>query len=143
MKFSRMRLEAGEILHRGFDVGDVAAELAGDLRIAVHLQVFEMFLHQLALQLKIVVLGADRILLDGIELNQQAFLKISRADAGWIERLDQLKRFGQVLHGVEAAMAVPFWHHDSALIRQVAPAIDDASAATIIQRMRLQERNPR
>ena len=74
-------------------------QLAADLRVAVHLQVLEMILHQLAFQLEIVALGQFGIALDGVQLKQQAFLEVAGADAGGFQSLDQAQGGFEVLRG--------------------------------------------
>src|SRR5688500_4979106 len=92
-----MRMQPGEVFDGGLNFGNLSAELAGDLRITVHLQVLEMLLDELALQLKIVIFRAGWILLDGIQLKQETFLEVAGAAAGRLERLHWLQGFGRVL----------------------------------------------
>ena len=60
---SGVGLQAAQALDGRLDVLDRPAELLADLRIAVHLQVFEMLGDQRPLQLKIMACGPFRVLL--------------------------------------------------------------------------------
>ena len=82
----------GDLLDRSLQIVNRAIKLFADLRIPIHLDVFEMLGHQGSLELEIVTFpGAGIIGFQCIELDQQAFPQVASSNPRRFKRLHEPK----------------------------------------------------